>query len=75
MLTATSEIESQLWDKGYNLVCGIDEVGRGCFAGPVVAGAVVFSKDSICEGIASNSRISWYVNRLGFLVGLGADVG
>ena len=27
-------------------IIGIDEVGRGCFAGPVVAGAVIFSPDS-----------------------------
>ena len=27
---------------GYSNICGIDEVGRGCLAGPLVAGAVVF---------------------------------
>ena len=27
---------------GYASVCGVDEVGRGCLAGPLVAGAVVF---------------------------------
>ena len=26
-------------------ICGIDEVGRGPFAGPVVAGAVILPKD------------------------------
>jgi len=35
--------EKKLWRRGYNLVIGIDEVGRGAFAGPVVVGAVVFS--------------------------------
>jgi ribonuclease HII len=35
--------EKKLWKKGYKLVAGVDEVGRGCFAGPVVAGCVVFS--------------------------------
>lgn len=34
--------EQELWKKGYGLVIGVDEVGRGAFAGPVVAGAVVF---------------------------------
>lgn len=34
--------ESVLWEKGIEYVIGIDEVGRGCFAGPVTAGAVVF---------------------------------
>ena len=32
---------------GYGAVCGIDEVGRGPLAGPVVAGAVILSPD--CE--------------------------
>lgn len=35
--------ERQYGDAGY--ICGIDEVGRGPFAGPVVAGAVILPKD------------------------------
>lgn len=35
--------EQALWQNGYNLVIGIDEVGRGCFAGPVVASACAFA--------------------------------
>ena len=31
----------------YNYICGVDEVGRGPFAGPVVAAAVILPKD--CE--------------------------
>ena len=38
--------EKQIWKRGYRYIAGIDEVGRGCFAGPVVAGAVVFGKFS-----------------------------
>lgn len=34
--------EKRLWKKGYKLVIGVDEVGRGAFAGPLVAGAVAF---------------------------------
>ena len=33
--------EADLYDRGYRLVAGVDEVGRGCLAGPVVAGAVI----------------------------------
>lgn len=36
--------EKKLWRRGFAFVAGIDEVGRGCFAGPVVAAAVVFSR-------------------------------
>lgn len=58
MVYATSDIESSLWKRGYNLICGVDEVGRGSFAGPVVAGAVIFSSD--CEfpqGIADSKLL------------------
>ena len=34
--------EKRLWKKGYNVVVGIDEVGRGSLAGPVVAVAACF---------------------------------
>lgn len=33
--------ESSLIDKGYSLIAGLDEVGRGTLAGPVVAGVVI----------------------------------
>jgi ribonuclease HII len=39
----TLELESTLWAGHYRLVCGVDEVGRGPLAGPVVAAAVIFS--------------------------------
>lgn len=34
--------EKEVWERGFHSIAGVDEVGRGCFAGPVVAGAVVF---------------------------------
>jgi len=34
--------ESELWQKGFTLVAGVDEAGRGPLAGPVVAAAVIF---------------------------------
>ncbi len=39
------QIERSLWKKGYKLIAGIDEAGRGPLAGPVVAAAVVFPQD------------------------------
>jgi ribonuclease HII len=35
--------EKRLWRQGLSVVAGVDEVGRGCFAGPVVAAAVAFA--------------------------------
>jgi ribonuclease HII len=39
--------ETRLWKQGINLVAGLDEVGRGALAGPVVAGAVVFESTKL----------------------------
>lgn len=36
------QTERKLWKKGYKKVAGLDEAGRGCLAGPVVAAAVIF---------------------------------
>lgn len=42
--------EQYLWEQGYTHVIGLDEVGRGCFAGPVVTAAVIFpSQDCHAE--------------------------
>lgn len=35
------EEEQLLWQQGISHIAGVDEVGRGCFAGPVVAAAVI----------------------------------
>lgn len=35
--------EKRLFRKGFDLVLGVDEVGRGAFAGPIVVGAVAFA--------------------------------
>lgn len=40
------EEEYKLWKKGIKFVIGIDEVGRGAFAGPIVAAGVVFSPNT-----------------------------
>ena len=36
--------EKKLWQKGFRLVVGVDEVGRGAFAGPIVVGAVIWPR-------------------------------
>src|SRR3989344_810916 len=42
MITANFDREKELWNQGYLSVAGLDEVGRGPLAGPVVVGIVIF---------------------------------
>lgn len=42
---ATYEIEEVIREKGYEFIAGVDEVGRGPGAGPVVASAVIIPRD------------------------------
>lgn len=44
MVRPNFDEESLLWNSGYQHVVGIDEVGRGAFAGPLVAAGVVFPR-------------------------------
>ena len=41
------EYETKLWEQGIVNIAGIDEVGRGCIAGPLVTASVVWDKDYI----------------------------
>ena len=41
----TLQYELSLWQSGFLAVAGIDEAGRGCWAGPVTAGAVILPVD------------------------------
>ena len=55
--------EIKIWKKGCEFVIGVDEVGRGSFAGPVVAGAVVFEKRSnFKDGMLSEVNDSKLLN-------------
>jgi len=43
--TAGLALEAELWSAGYRAIAGVDEVGRGPWAGPVVAAAVILPPD------------------------------
>lgn len=51
-------IENEIWDKGYNYIACIDEVGRGCLAGSVVACAVVMPRDLLIEGVDDSKKLT-----------------
>lgn len=52
------KVEKDLYDLGYEFICGLDEVGRGPLAGPVVTAAVIMPKDSIIPGIDDSKKLS-----------------
>jgi ribonuclease HII len=49
--------ERILWSRGLRHVAGIDEVGRGCLAGPVAAGAVILPRGWIPDGLRDSKTI------------------
>ncbi len=54
----TFDIENEYWQKG-SLVAGIDEAGRGCLAGPVVAASVIFRFNQIpIPGINDSKKLN-----------------
>lgn len=50
--------ELALYEKGYQLIAGIDEVGRGPLAGPVVAASVILPKDCYIAGLDDSKKLS-----------------
>ncbi len=52
------EIERTLLAEGYSRIMGLDEVGRGCLAGPVVAAGVILDPNNIPVGINDSKQLS-----------------
>ena len=51
--------EEQLWGEGYKRVMGLDEVGRGCLCGPVVAAGVIIKPGSkLSEEICDSKKLT-----------------
>jgi len=50
--------EKMYYRRGYQKIAGVDEVGRGTLAGPVVAAAVILPKDGIGERLFDSKKIS-----------------
>lgn len=59
MINPDIELEKSLWRKGFINVAGLDEVGRGPLAGPVVAGAVIIHReDQFLEGVRDSKKMT-----------------
>lgn len=56
-LKCTLKYEKLAWQSGAKLVAGVDEVGRGCLFGPVVAAAVILNPDYRIRGLRDSKLL------------------
>lgn len=50
--------EKRLWKNGIELIAGIDEVGRGCLCGDVVAACVILKKNEKINGVNDSKKLT-----------------
>ena len=51
-------LENEIYDSGVNLLCGVDEAGRGPLAGPVCAAAVILPRNCVIEGLNDSKKLT-----------------
>ena len=51
-------IEREIISQGYDIVCGVDEAGRGPLCGPVTAAAVILPEGLYIEGLDDSKKLS-----------------
>ncbi len=54
----TLSIERELWDAGHDVIVGIDEVGRGSWAGPLMVGAAILPRDRRVNGVRDSKMLT-----------------
>lgn len=52
------KIENELFSKGYKVICGVDEAGRGPLAGPVCAAAVILPAGLEIPGLNDSKKLT-----------------
>ncbi len=57
-MTELWELEYSIYDEGYDIICGVDEAGRGPLAGPVCAAAVILPRGIEIPGLTDSKKIS-----------------
>ena len=57
-LSEMMSFEKELWSAGKDYIAGVDEVGRGPLAGPVVTAAVILPKDFSLLGVDDSKKLS-----------------
>ena len=53
-----TKIENGLYSKGFKLIAGVDEAGRGPLAGPVCAAAVILPQGARIEGVNDSKKLT-----------------
>jgi ribonuclease HII len=51
-------VERALWEEGHDVVVGVDEVGRGAWAGPIMVGAAVLPRDKRVNGVRDSKMLT-----------------
>ena len=51
-------VERAMWAEGHEVVVGVDEVGRGSWAGPLTIGAVVLPKDRRVNKVRDSKQLT-----------------
>ena len=54
----TRKVEQELWAQGHEVVVGIDEVGRGAWAGPLMVGAAILPRDTRVLGVRDSKMLT-----------------
>lgn len=52
------EIENGVYGEGFEIICGVDEAGRGPLAGPVCAAAVILPKGLEIPGLTDSKKLT-----------------
>ena len=52
------EIETGCFAEGYQVICGVDEAGRGPLAGPVCAAAVILPPNAVIPGLNDSKKLT-----------------
>lgn len=52
------QYETAARNSGFNIICGVDEAGRGPLAGPVCAAAVILAPGQIIDGVNDSKKLT-----------------
>ena len=57
-MTELWKLENEIYAEGFELICGVDEAGRGPLAGPVCAAAVILPRGIEIAGLDDSKKLT-----------------